>query len=190
MVCLWSYPSLTLNLVISLTTHPFNLVQTFEPLGENLLSLTQRCVRENKLAAAALARRRLGSHTPPQPQSQLDLAVPLRIVKAITRQILLGLAYLHEECKLIHTDLKPENILISLPDVEEVVRMELLAIPTSESIKVSFRVKLWSLALGGPSILLCLLPPNHSFMFRPVVYTLLIFVFPECFSRRSSSRHL
>lgn len=55
----------------------------FEPLGENLLALIER----NKAKG-----------------------VPHGIVKAITKQILLGLQYLHEECDLVHTDIKPENI--------------------------------------------------------------------------------
>lgn len=118
-------------------------MQTFEPLGENLLSLTQRCVKENKIAAAALAKQRRlqtptssSSSSRPNFASLIDLAVPPALVKCIAKQILLGMDYLHTECKLIHTDLKPENILVALEDVEEVVRMELEMFPTSESIKV------------------------------------------------------
>lgn len=70
--------------------------------------------------------------------SLIDLAVPPALVKCIAKQILLGMDYLHSECKLIHTDLKPENVLVALEDVEEVVRMELEMFPTSESIKVSW----------------------------------------------------
>lgn len=118
------------------------LLQTFEPLGENLLSLTQRCVKENKLAAAALAKQNRSNLTPSGRKtaatfaSLIDLAVPPALVKCIAKQILLGMDYLHSECKLIHTDLKPENVLVALEDVEEVVRMELEMFPTSESIKV------------------------------------------------------
>jgi serine/threonine-protein kinase SRPK3 len=32
------------------------------------------------------------------------------LVKLITKQTLLGLNYLHDECDLVHTDIKPENI--------------------------------------------------------------------------------
>lgn len=126
-----------------LLTFPcFVLLQTFEPLGENLLSLTQRCVKENKLAAAALAKQNRSNLTPSGRKtaatfaSLIDLAVPPALVKCIAKQILLGMDYLHSECKLIHTDLKPENVLVALEDVEEVVRMELEMFPTSESIKV------------------------------------------------------
>ncbi|KAG8908042.1 serine/threonine protein kinase, CMGC group [Tulasnella sp. 403] len=117
-----------------------HVCMTFEPLGENLLSLTQRCVKENKLAAAAFAKHRR-SHLPSTPHRAsgfaplIDLAVPPVLVKSIAKQILLGIDYLHSECKLIHTDLKPENILVALEDVEEIVRMELEVFPTSESIK-------------------------------------------------------
>lgn len=37
------------------------------------------------------------------------------IVQNITRQICLGLDFLHRRCDIIHTDLKPENILIGIP---------------------------------------------------------------------------
>jgi serine/threonine protein kinase len=55
----------------------------FEPLGENLLSL----IEKNRKKGVAPC-----------------------VVKSITKQILLGLQYLHEGCDLIHTDIKPENI--------------------------------------------------------------------------------
>lgn len=54
-----------------------------EPLGENLLSLLERNKRKG---------------------------VPMPVVKVITKQVLQGLQYLHDECDLIHTDIKPENI--------------------------------------------------------------------------------
>lgn len=44
-----------------------------------------------------------------------DTGVPIQVVKAITRQMLVGLDYMHEVAKIIHTDLKPENIMINLP---------------------------------------------------------------------------
>ena len=38
--------------------------------------------------------------------------LPLPIVQRISKQILIGLDYLHSACSIIHTDLKPENILL------------------------------------------------------------------------------
>lgn len=55
----------------------------FEPLGENLLALIERNKKKG---------------------------VPKALVKVITKQVLLGLQYLHDECDLVHTDIKPENI--------------------------------------------------------------------------------
>ena len=40
--------------------------------------------------------------------------IPLPYVRIITKQILIGLDYLHRFCGIIHTDLKPENIWICL----------------------------------------------------------------------------
>lgn len=44
--------------------------------------------------------------------------VPVPVVKAITRNVLTGLDFLHRQCGIIHTDVKPENILLSLPSSE------------------------------------------------------------------------
>lgn len=55
----------------------------FEPLGENLLALIERHKKEG---------------------------VAVDLVRAIAKQLLLGLQYLHDECDLVHTDIKPENI--------------------------------------------------------------------------------
>ncbi|KAH3744855.1 SRSF protein kinase 1 [Pelomyxa schiedti] len=38
--------------------------------------------------------------------------IPIPLVKHITRQILIGLDYMHTRCQIIHTDLKPENCLL------------------------------------------------------------------------------
>ena len=40
--------------------------------------------------------------------------IPLPLVRRMTRQILIGLDYLHRKCRIIHTDLKPENVIVSL----------------------------------------------------------------------------
>uniref|UniRef100_UPI00358F304B SRSF protein kinase 3-like n=1 Tax=Myxine glutinosa TaxID=7769 RepID=UPI00358F304B len=45
--------------------------------------------------------------------------LPLPCVRAITRQVLEGLAYLHGRCQVIHTDIKPENVLLCLGGIQE-----------------------------------------------------------------------
>ncbi|KAG6817612.1 hypothetical protein H0H87_006240 [Tephrocybe sp. NHM501043] len=81
----------------------------FEPLGENLLGLIERNKKKG---------------------------VPKSLVKAIAKQILLGLQYLHDECDLVHTDIKPENILIAIPDIEAHIHAELSTSPTPTSRRV------------------------------------------------------
>ncbi|CRK18125.1 hypothetical protein BN1708_012245 [Verticillium longisporum] len=45
------------------------------------------------------------------------LRIPVPLVKEISRQLLLALSYLHDECRVIHTDIKPQNILIESPAI-------------------------------------------------------------------------
>lgn len=40
----------------------------------------------------------------------------IELVKHIVKQILIGLCYMHDICKVIHTDIKPENIMIILDE--------------------------------------------------------------------------
>ncbi|KAI9338575.1 kinase-like domain-containing protein [Zopfochytrium polystomum] len=56
--------------------------------------------------------------------------IPASIVKRITKQVLMGLDYLHRECGIIHTDLKPENVLICI-NVPETLRKFGVVIPAS-----------------------------------------------------------
>jgi serine/threonine protein kinase len=44
--------------------------------------------------------------------------IPLPLVRIITKQILIGLDFLHRICHIIHTDLKPENVLVCLTENE------------------------------------------------------------------------
>jgi serine/threonine-protein kinase SRPK3 len=86
-----------------------HVCMVFEVLGENLLGLIKRY--QNR-------------------------GVPEHIVKQISKQVLLGLAYLHDKCGIIHTDLKPENVLICIEDVEAVVRAELETSPAAVPTKM------------------------------------------------------
>jgi serine/threonine-protein kinase SRPK3 len=81
----------------------------FEVLGENLLGLIKRYQHRG---------------------------VPQYIVKQVAKQVLLGLDYLHTECRIIHTDLKPENVLICIDDVESVVQAELATCPAAVPTKL------------------------------------------------------
>ncbi|XP_026841016.1 SRSF protein kinase 3 [Drosophila persimilis] len=66
-----------------------HICMVFEVLGDNLLKL----IRKSNYRG-----------------------IPLANVKAITRQILEGLDYLHTCCKIIHTDIKPENVLLCVDE--------------------------------------------------------------------------
>src|SRR3954447_23496221 len=72
-----------------------HVCMVFEVLGDNLLGLIKRWNHRG---------------------------IPMPLVKQITKQVLLGLDYLHRECGIIHTDLKPENVLIEIGDVESIVK--------------------------------------------------------------------
>ncbi|PGG95140.1 CMGC/SRPK protein kinase [Polytolypa hystricis UAMH7299] len=72
-----------------------HVCMVFEVLGENLLGLIKRWNHRG---------------------------IPMPLVKQITKQVLLGLDYLHRHCGIIHTDLKPENVLIEIGDVEQIVK--------------------------------------------------------------------
>lgn len=71
-----------------------HMCMVFEVLGENLLSLMKRYNHK---------------------------CVPSKLVKQITKQVLLALDYLHRKCGVIHTDLKPENVLIEVGDVDRLM---------------------------------------------------------------------
>ncbi|XP_033171658.1 SRSF protein kinase 3-like isoform X2 [Drosophila mauritiana] len=57
-----------------------------EVLGDNLLNLMKRCT---------------------------DKGLPICNIKQIAQQVLTGLHFLHDECRVMHTDLKPENVLLA-----------------------------------------------------------------------------
>ncbi|PHH49626.1 Protein kinase dsk1 [Ceratocystis fimbriata CBS 114723] len=82
-----------------------HVCMVFEVLGENLLGLIKRWNHRG---------------------------IPMAYVKQITKQVLLGLDYLHRECGIIHTDLKPENVLIDIGDVEQIVKKVIKSDPNDK----------------------------------------------------------
>ena len=54
--------------------------------------------------------------------------IPLPICRVISKQILIGLDYLHRVCGIIHTDLKPENVLLQLTkaQINEIIKFGML----------------------------------------------------------------
>jgi serine/threonine-protein kinase SRPK3 len=44
--------------------------------------------------------------------------IPMPICRVISRQVLMGLDYMHRICGIIHTDLKPENVLVQLSQLQ------------------------------------------------------------------------
>ncbi|OMJ84104.1 hypothetical protein SteCoe_14857 [Stentor coeruleus] len=54
--------------------------------------------------------------------------IPMPICRVISKQILIGLDYLHRICGIIHTDLKPENVLLQLTkaQINEIIKFGML----------------------------------------------------------------
>lgn len=73
-----------------------HIVMVFEVLGENLLALIKKYEHRG---------------------------IPMVYVKQISKQLLLGLDYMHRRCGVVHTDIKPENVLMEIGDVESIVEM-------------------------------------------------------------------
>jgi len=59
---------------------------------------------------------------------------PILSVREIARQVAEGLAFLHDECGIIHTDLKPENILVVRPKQDVLDHLEHYPLVTSTSL--------------------------------------------------------
>jgi len=84
--------------------HGKHVCMVFEVLGENLLALIKRFDYRG---------------------------IPIDVVRNLTKQMLIGLDYLHRERDIIHTDFKPENVMLcqplrdrtwEIPDVETLAR--------------------------------------------------------------------
>lgn len=48
--------------------------------------------------------------------------IPIPEVKVLIKQVLEGLCYLHDKCKIIHTDIKPENVLMCVTE-DKLIKM-------------------------------------------------------------------
>ncbi|CAJ0578609.1 unnamed protein product, partial [Mesorhabditis spiculigera] len=62
--------------------------------------------------------------------------LPLELVRRIIKQVLEGLAYLHDKCRIIHTDIKPENVLVTMSKEE----IKVMAQHAVVSNKMNFRL--------------------------------------------------
>ncbi|KAM3510477.1 hypothetical protein MY11210_005879 [Beauveria gryllotalpidicola] len=71
----------------------------------------------------------LGHHLDFQAAKYEDARLPVKAVKEIVRQLLMGLDFLHRECGIIHTDLKPTNILLELETPNETISEYLESVP-------------------------------------------------------------
>ncbi|QSS60981.1 serine kinase [Histoplasma capsulatum] len=71
----------------------------------------------------------LGHHLGFQAARYEDGKLPVQAVKGITRQLLLGLDFLHRGCGIIHTDLKPTNIPLELDNSNSTVSQYLSEVP-------------------------------------------------------------
>lgn len=80
-----------LNSFVHFGQHGAHFVMVFEIMGVNLLEIIKRYNYRG---------------------------IPIPLVKIISKQILIGLDYLHRICNIIHTDIKPENVLVCLTDNE------------------------------------------------------------------------
>ncbi|KIE03726.1 Protein kinase-like domain protein, partial [Metarhizium majus ARSEF 297] len=71
----------------------------------------------------------LGHHLGFQTVKYEDGRLPVKTVKLIAKQLLLGLDFLHRECGIIHTDLKPTNILLELESPNNAIAKYLSVVP-------------------------------------------------------------
>ncbi|KAJ7851050.1 kinase-like protein [Mycena olivaceomarginata] len=72
--------------------------------------------------------------------------LPIKSVKTIMRQVIMGVSYLHEKCNILHTDIKSNNILFALPD--GTILPTTPTIPTGTEVIPNVTVKLIDLGVA------------------------------------------
>lgn len=75
--------------------------------------------------------------------------VPIPLVRKLARQCLIGLDYMHRQCRMIHTDFKPENVVIGLRD-EEVAEIKRTGqLTTTKMFKDGGYIKKFNMKVAG-----------------------------------------
>lgn len=79
--------------------------------------------------------------------------VPMPLVQRLTRNMMEGLAFLHDKCQIIHTDLKPENVLLShhIPQLPKIRKSQWEAFRTMRLGRRQKVLKITQSGAGGDS---------------------------------------
>ena len=77
--------------------------------------------------------------------------IPMDLLRRIIRQCLQALAYMHDDCEIIHTDIKPENILLCMSPKEVTEMGDAAAAAVVEQGKGKGRSSGPGAAVGGES---------------------------------------
>lgn len=75
--------------------------------------------------------------------------VPIPLVRKLARQCLIGLDYMHRQCKIIHTDFKPENVVIGLREDEVTEISKTGQLTTTKMFKNGDYVKKLNMKVAG-----------------------------------------
>lgn len=75
--------------------------------------------------------------------------VPIPLVRKLARQCLIGLDYMHRQCKIIHTDFKPENVVIGLRDEEVAEIAKTGQLTTGKMFKMGDWIRQFNMKVAG-----------------------------------------
>ncbi|NXP24708.1 SRPK kinase, partial [Scytalopus superciliaris] len=91
-----------------------NCMKKKDRAGENIISLLDdfRMIGENGFHNVCLVFEVLGPSLRCLMGNYTAQGLPLPFVKKSLQQVLAGLHFLHEHCRIIHADIKPENLLL------------------------------------------------------------------------------